>query len=228
VLVFAALLCAAMLWRVLALVHVVHARPLPGIATPLGIALACWELSRITVTVRHVARRRQRRRSFRFACELPAVVATDSGAMQTATIADLSLAGLGLEADDRIEPGSHVRLASTVPTVDGPYHSIAIEGIVRSCRPTGSEAWRLGLEITHIDEDSERVLLTFCHVVYPWRQLRPHDERVARADTTPTEPSHRTDLLDELRREVDAVERAHRSSRRVTVDGRSNELSEAP
>ncbi len=173
VLWLSALLCAALAWRVLALVRVVHARPLPGVATPLAIALAIWELSRIAVTVRHVARRRQRRRHFRFSCELPAVVSSDGGVIQTATIADLSLAGLSLEADERIAPGSSIRLATTVATVAGPYRSISIEANVRSCRPVGDRAWRLGAEITQIDEDSERELVTFCHVVYPWSQLRP-------------------------------------------------------
>ncbi len=40
---------------VLAVAHVAHPRPLPGIATPLAIALAIRELSRVVVTVRHVA-----------------------------------------------------------------------------------------------------------------------------------------------------------------------------
>jgi cellulose synthase (UDP-forming) len=215
VLVLAALLCLTLVWRVLALAHVVHARPLPGIAAPLAIALACWELSRIAATVRHVARRRQRRRIFRFPCALPAVVASDSGPIQTATIADLSLAGLGLEADERIEPGSPVRLATTVPTVDGAHRSVSIEGTVRSCRPLGVHAWRLGVEMTSIDEDSQRALVTFCHVVYPWRQLRPNDDIVAIQDATrsPARPRSRRDLLVELRREVDAIERLHRSSR---------------
>ena len=238
VLVLAGLLSAALVWRVLSLFDVVHARPLPGIATPLGIALACWELSRIAVTVRHVARRRQRRRSFRFPCELPAVVATDSGAIQTATIADLSLAGLGLEADERIEPGSRIRLASTVATVDGPYRSISIEAVVRSCRPVGDRAWRLGAEITSIDEESERVLVTFCHVVYPWRQLRPADAPAPTARpipapvpaparvATPAASRSRADLLDALRLEVAALERGVRVSserpeiRRPLLEGR--------
>jgi cellulose synthase (UDP-forming) len=231
VLVLSGLLGAALVWRVLALVHVVHARPLPGLATPLAIALAIWELSRIAATIRHVSRRRQRRRHFRFSCELPAVVATEQGAIQTATIADLSLAGLSLEADDRIEPGTPVRLATTVATVAGPYRSISIEAVVRSCRPVGDRAWRLGIEITHMDDDSERELVTFCHVVHPWHQLRPH-EHVAepppmrpvpvsrvRAPAAPSPPARpttsRDDLLEALRREVDDVERmAHASSRR--------------
>ncbi len=173
VLLLSVLLTAALGWRVLSLFRVVHARPLPGIATPLAIALAVWELSRIAVTVRHVARRRQRRRHFRFSCELPAVVASDDDLIQTATIADLSLTGLSLEVDDRIEPGSSIRLATTVATVAGPYRSISAEATVRSCRPVGERAWRLGAEITKIDEDSRRELVTFCHVVYAWSQLRP-------------------------------------------------------
>jgi hypothetical protein len=230
VLLLSALLCAALAWRVLAVVHVVHARPLPGVATPLAIALAIWELSRIAATVRHVARRRQRRRHFRFPCELPAVVASDDGVIQTATIVDLALAGLSLEADERIEPGSPIRLATTVATVAGPYRSISIEAIVRSCRPVGDRAWRLGAEITKMDEGSERELVTFCHVVYPWSQLRPDGHAPAplpagaitalerprlvgqrsesAAAPNPTPVRSRAELLAALRHEVARLERS--------------------
>ena len=220
VLVLAAMLVSSLVWRVLAVAHVVHARPLPGIATPLGIALACWELSRIGATVRHVARRRQRRRHFRFPCELPAVVATENGSIQTATIADLSLAGVSLEADERIEPGTPIKLVTTVATVDGPYRSISIEGVVRTCRPIGEQAWRLGAEINPIDPESERALVTFCHVVHPWNQLRPRVDdvvapavapvvapAVALAVAEPMGARSREDLLAALRREVAELER---------------------
>jgi hypothetical protein len=228
------MLGAALVWRVLAVAHVVHARPLPGIATPLAIALAIWELSRIAATVRHVARRRQRRRHFRFSCELPAVVATEAGSIQTATIADLSLAGLSLEADNRIEPGSQIKLATTVATVAGPYRSISIEAVVRSCRPVGDRAWRLGVEITKMDEESERELVTFCHVVYPWSQLRPHADvaapipHVALAPiVVPHRPQlparSRPQLLEALRHEVKALER----SSRPTLPTREMSLLEA-
>jgi cellulose synthase (UDP-forming) len=234
VLLLSAMLGAALVWRVLAVAHVVHARPLPGIATPLAIALAIWELSRIAATVRHVARRRQRRRHFRFSCELPAVVATEAGSIQTATIADLSLAGLSLEADNRIEPGSQIKLATTVATVAGPYRSISIEAVVRSCRPVGDRAWRLGVEITKMDEESERELVTFCHVVYPWSQLRPHADvaapipHVALAPiVVPHRPQlparSRPQLLEALRHEVKALER----SSRPTLPTREMSLLEA-
>ncbi len=234
VLVLSGMLCAALVWRVLGLLQLVHARPLPGIATPLAIALAIWELSRVAVTARHVARRRQRRRHFRFSCELPAVVASASGAIQTATIADLSLAGLSLEADERIEPGSPVRLVTTVATVAGPYRSVSIEAIVRSCRPVGENAWRLGAEITKMDDHSERELVTFCHVVYPWSQLRPQDRSVsallASAIAAPVRPlrtgpgPRREELVALLRGEVAALERIHRERNASSLDALREEV----
>jgi hypothetical protein len=82
------------------------------------------------------------------------------------------------------------------------------------------QGWRLGVEMTSIDPESERVLVTFCHVVYPWRQLRPHDEIVAIQEAmTVFGPSRsRRDILEELRREVDAIECRRRSPRADTPE----------
>ncbi|MCU1428947.1 MAG: cellulose synthase catalytic subunit (UDP-forming), partial [Actinomycetia bacterium] len=167
------LLGAALVWRILGDAHIVALRVLPGIAGPFAIALAVWELARVVQTVRNVGRRRQRRVQFRFPCRLPAALGDPSGSTITATVTDASVAGLGVTVDDAIEPGTMLRLTTAVPGVDARFDFITVDGHARSCRRAPDGTWRVGLQIDAMDDESRRRLVTFCHVVHPWRQLRP-------------------------------------------------------
>jgi cellulose synthase (UDP-forming) len=170
---------AGLAWRILAIAGAVDASPLPGIAAPLAIALAIWELSRVIATIRRVKTRRQRRVQFRFPCLVPAVLSAAAGAVTTGTVTDIAVAGLGLDADEPVEPGVHIRLSTAVADVYGEYQFITADATVRSSRPMDSGGWRIGLSIDAMDDESLRRLITFCHVVYPYRQLRP-DGRITK------------------------------------------------
>jgi cellulose synthase (UDP-forming) len=173
VLALAVALVAAIVWRVLAVYGVVHVRALPGVAAPLAVALGCWELTRVAQAVRRVGKRRQRRVQFRFECRLPAVLAAYTTRPISATISDASVAGIGLIVDVPIEPGTQTRCTTMVPGVDAVFAMITIDGTVRSCRPDADGHFRIGLQVDTLDDESRRRLVTFCHVVHPWRQLRP-------------------------------------------------------
>jgi hypothetical protein len=185
VIVIGVALVGALIWRALAIARVVHARGLPGFALPLAVALAIWELTRLTRTILAVIRRRQQRVVFRFPCRLPAVVAAAEGSITTATVVDISVAGLRLASDDRIEPGTEIRLSTAVSDVNGTFQFISIAALVRSCRADTNGAWHIGTETQSMDDESRRRLVTFCHVVHPFRQLRPTAEPV------PVEPAAR-------------------------------------
>jgi cellulose synthase (UDP-forming) len=181
VLLLGVILVGSLIWRGLALANVVHARPLPGLALPLALGLSAWELYRIARTVKATARRRQRRTRYRFPCELPAV-AKAPGWVTTATITDISLAGIGLVTDVRTEPGTVIELATAVPDVDDDFQPVVVRAIARSCRSNHTGGWETGMEVEQISDESRRRLVTFCHVVHPARQLRP-------GNSTP-EPTH--------------------------------------
>jgi hypothetical protein len=175
VLILGLLLCASIVWRVLAAYGVVHARALPGVALPFALVLGSWELLRIVRTLASVARRRQRRMHFRFECRLPALVSNRRGLAATATVTDITVAGLGLALDDRIEPGTPIEVAVAVSGIDGVYRVATIKGFVRSIRGDAQGGWRAGVLIADMDDESRRRLVTFCHVVHPWEQLRGHE-----------------------------------------------------
>jgi cellulose synthase (UDP-forming) len=166
------LLAVSMVWRALAAYDVVHARPLPGIALPFALALASWELLRIVRTLGSVAVRRQRRMHFRFECRLPALVTNRRGLTTTATVIDISVAGLALALDDRVERGDALEVGVAVAGTDGEYRVATVKGFVRSVRPDPGGGWRAGVLIGDIDDESRRRIVTFCHVVHPWEQLR--------------------------------------------------------
>ena len=64
------------------------------------------------------------------------------------------------------------------------FQFISLVTLVRSCRSDDNGAWYIGTETQSMDDESRRRLVTFCHVVHPYRQLRdetPARPRVARS-----------------------------------------------
>jgi cellulose synthase (UDP-forming) len=172
VLILGAALVVSMVWRTLAVDGFVPARKLPGIALPFAMVLASWELLRIVRTLVSVSRRRQRRMHFRFECRLPALVSDRMGIKTTATVTDISLAGIGLALDVPLERGASIEVGIAVAGVDGQYRIATINGFVRSIRPDRDGGMRAGIQIADLDDVSRRRIATFCHVVHPWEQLR--------------------------------------------------------
>ncbi len=125
---------------------------------------------------------------FRFPCLVPAVLSAAAGAVTTGTVTDIAVAGLGLDADEPLERGVHIRLSTAVADLYGEYQFITADATVRSCRPMDSGGWRIGLSIDAMDDESLRRLVTFCHVVYPYRQLRP-DGRITKPTPEPAAPA---------------------------------------
>ncbi len=175
VLVLGGALVVAMIWRTLSLYGLVPAHELPGIALPFAMVLGSWELLRIVRTLTSVARRRQRRMHFRFECRLPALVSDRVGLRTTATVTDISSAGIGLALDVPFERGTAVEIAVAVAGVDGEYRVATVKGFVRSIRPDPTGGLRAGIQVGDMDDESRRRIVTFCHVLHPWEQLRGRD-----------------------------------------------------
>ncbi len=198
VLLLAALLAGALVFRVLSLFGVVTAPTLPGLALPLAAALSLWELFRITRTVRITARRRQRRARYRFPCDLPAVIRAP-GWMASGTITDISLAGMGFVTDAPTEPGTAIELATAVPDANDEFQPIVIRGTTRSCRQNQCGAWDVGIEVEEMTDESRRRLVTFCHVVHPFRQLRPQQTESKLGESGSVQPRLAPDATRERR-----------------------------
>jgi hypothetical protein len=101
------------------------------------------------------------------------VVTGPSTRAVSATVTDASVAGIGVTVAVPIAPGTPVRCTTMVPGVDAVFSMINIDAVVRSCRPDEDGRVRVGLQVDELDDASRRRLVTFCHVVHPWRQLRP-------------------------------------------------------
>jgi len=174
VLVLGVALVATLCWRALALVGVVHARPLPGIALPLAVSLGIWETVRIVRSIRRVARRRQRRVQYRFACDLPAVLAGPGHeAGIPVRLVDAAVAGLGFLAARSVPVGSVLSTRFDADGVGGAKLPVGATVEVKVCRPEPGGLWRIGTSAVVDDEVSRANLLTFCFVVCPAARLRP-------------------------------------------------------
>jgi hypothetical protein len=142
------------------------------------------------------------------------MIAAPSQRPISATVTDASVAGIGVTVAVPIAPGTPVRCTTMVPGVDAVFSMIAIEAIVRSCRPDGDGRARLGLQVDDLDDDSRRRLVTFCHVVHPWRQLRPQHVWAGADYLTPLAAMQRNELVaqfDQLTLSLDTVVRGKHS-----------------
>jgi cellulose synthase (UDP-forming) len=170
VLLLAAMLVAAVAWRALGALDVVPVRALPDGALVVAALLATWELYRVANSVRRVARRRQKRVHYRFACSLPGEITEPS--VRPMTVVDVSTVGFALVVDAPVTIGAALATAFVAPDLDDLPIAIVARVDVRSCDQVGAGRWRLGTTIVAMDDASRRNLFTFCHVVHPVRQLR--------------------------------------------------------
>ncbi len=217
VLLLGLVLAGALVWRVLGDLSVVKMRGLPGIAGPLAIGLAIWELARVVQAIRRVGKRRQRRVQYRFECHLAAAIAdpdNPGGPPIGASVTDASVAGIGISVETAIERGTRLRCTTGVPGADAVFSMIEVEGVVRSCRSGPDGRYRVGLQIDTIDDESRRRLVTFCHVVHPWRQLRPRHVWAGRDYLAPMAAMQRRDAAEQfgqLTLTIDTVVRGRHS-----------------
>jgi hypothetical protein len=132
----------------------------------------------------------------------------------SATVTDASVAGIGVTLAVPIAPGTPVRCTTMVPGVDAVFEMINIDAVVRSCRPDSDGRVRVGLQVDELDQQSRRRLVTFCHVVHPWRQLRPRHVWDGADYLAPMAAMQRNELVaqfDELTLSLDTVIRGKRS-----------------
>jgi len=90
----------------------------------------------------------------------------------TGTVLDIAGTGLSISTDVPSEPGKELAATSSVEDVDGALQFIQFRATVRSCRAIEGAVWVVGAQLSYIDDESWRRLMTFCYVVYPMRQLR--------------------------------------------------------
>jgi cellulose synthase (UDP-forming) len=205
VLILTTALLAALIWRGLAIAGVVGARTLPGLALPMAVGLGVWEVARAVRTLTIVATRRQRRARYRFPCRLPTVVQTDSS-ITTGTVLDIAGTGLSISTDIPYEPGTEVAATTSVEDVEGELQLIQFRATVRSCRAVEGAGWVIGAQLSHVDDESWRRLMTFCYVVYPTRQLR-QGSAPKRAETSGLNSMDSEAKLEELESAVATIER---------------------
>ncbi len=162
----------ALIWRGLAILALVHARPLPAWATTFAMILGTWELYRVVQSLRIVFRRRQRREQVRFGCLAPAAITDSDNARSYGRVVDVSVAGIGLLVSTEVEKGSQLHLEFALPGLDGETLPVAGSVVVQSARPDQSGGWRLGTCVGEMSAGSRDSLVSYCYVVHPCERLR--------------------------------------------------------
>jgi cellulose synthase (UDP-forming) len=171
-LVVAAALAGALVWRGLGLLGYVHPRPLPAWAATFAMLLGTWELYRVVGSLRTVFRRRQRRSQVRFACLAPAAIADQADQGSYGRVVDVSVSGVGLVVAHEVAIGARLQVEFALPGLDGQVLPVAATVAVQSARPAPSAGWRLGTAITHADGGPRHNLIRYCYVVHPCQRLR--------------------------------------------------------
>ncbi|MCU0272348.1 MAG: PilZ domain-containing protein [Acidimicrobiales bacterium] len=150
---------------------------LPGAAALPAIAVGALAGATIAQVLGFVARHRQLRADVR----LPqAVDASIDG--HPALAVDLTPAGAGLRTTATVEPGDTARVTLAIPDVAGVLHRIALPAEVRN-DVEGPDGRVVGVRFLPGPADAEDLLLAYCAVVHPYREVRgsgalPVDPRI--------------------------------------------------
>lgn len=156
------LVALALVARLGAIVGLVDLPDMPLLAEIGTTSIAAVELTVVTLILRSLVQRRQRRNTYRFAVHLPAVL---DGEVRR--VVDLNHRGASVLTDQPHEIGEQLDLTITVPSLDGGHHDVTIEVVVRSVQISGDGLARMGLEFVDLDDASMDRILEFCHVLLP-------------------------------------------------------------
>ena len=188
--VVAAALAGALVWRGLGILGYVHARPLPAWAATFAMVLGAWELYRLIASFRIIFRRRQRRAQVRFACLVPATIADQANVRSYGRVIDVSVSGVGLvvaeEFAQGLAAGALLHVEFALPGLEDQLLAVAATVAVKSARPAPGGGWWLGTNITSADAASRDNLVRYCYVAHPCERLRA--SRLEPASPAPVVP----------------------------------------
>jgi cellulose synthase (UDP-forming) len=172
------MILAAIVFRVLASIGVVHLPPLLGPPLAIGLALAIWELSLMSAVLILVMRRKQLRRQYRRPTEVTGIIGDT-----IVRVVDLTTEGVGLVSPQPLDLAGVVELVVELPSVEGHDRTVRLQLTVTACRPTDQEGeWRIGGMLAAPRADDHAVLTEYCHVVAARRRLTASGRLQARSD----------------------------------------------
>jgi hypothetical protein len=84
---------------------------------------------------------------------------------------DISAAGLCMNLPQPLPTGAATSVTVELPSVTGGQVLVRLEAQVASVRPSGPDAWSVGVRTTAIDAESHRHVLEYVYVVASQRRL---------------------------------------------------------
>lgn len=166
------LIGAGTIMRLLDLAGIGPLPDLPGIASLIVPLLGLIELRRLLRTTWAVGRRRQRRLVYRFEGDAAAHCFLPDRHVG-ARLVDASAAGLGLVAEEPLEPGARPAVLLELADAAGQPHEVTAQVEVRSCREADGRHL-IGAVIADIDPEARLRLMEWCYVVCSHERLRGH------------------------------------------------------
>jgi cellulose synthase (UDP-forming) len=163
-----AILFSVWLLRIAATVGLVRLPPLPALAVVIVLALGAWELGCIAFVLGSLTHRRQLRGHYRFPVALQARIA------HTATVVavlDLTPDGLAFVSPVALAEHRRLRLLMRLPDTQGELHDLELPIDVQSCRPLDPRGYRIGCRLSDLNDATHLLLVEYCFVIQPARQL---------------------------------------------------------
>ena len=165
--VIAGLLVVAWSLRVAAWAGIVTLGSMPSFATAITVGLGGWEIGCLAGVIVPLVRRRRYRVQYRMPTMLQARIDRTSTIVP---VLDLTPGGVSFESP--IELTTRVVLLTRLPDAHGEIHDLTLPAEVRWCSPsTDGTHFRVGARFDHLDDAVRDLLVEYCFVVQPARQL---------------------------------------------------------
>lgn len=161
-------LCVAWVLRAASALGVVALPDLPTFALVITLVLGVWELGCITWVLGGVATRRQVRASYRFPVELRARIARTASVVP---VLDLSVEGVSFLSHIALSDGHRLTLLTRLPDTAGVLRDVELPVSVVSCRPFDEGHYRIGCRLDQVTEATRELIVGYCFVIQPARQL---------------------------------------------------------
>ena len=163
----AGLLVVAWSLRVAAWAGIVTLGSMPSFATAITVGLGVWEIGCLAGVIVPLVRRRRYRVQYRMPTMLQARIDRTSTIVP---VLDLTPGGVSFESP--IELTTRVVLLTRLPDAHGEIHDLTLPAEVRWCSPsTDGTHFRVGARFDHLDDAVRDLLVEYCFVVQPARQL---------------------------------------------------------
>jgi cellulose synthase (UDP-forming) len=166
--ILGASLCVVWVLRAASALGVLTLPALPTFALVITLVLGVWELGCIAWVLGGVAIRRQMRASYRFPVELRARIARTASVVP---VLDLSVDGLSFLSHLALRDGHSLTLLTRLPDTAGMLRDVELPVSVVSCQPFDDRHYRIGCRLDHLTDATRELLVGYCFVIQPARQL---------------------------------------------------------